>query len=81
MFMMYLNHKICLISFIKQLVITGVDGGKAANALIQSNAIFKDLPQINADQQQSQNAILAELAVASGTGDVRIFVSSGVGSD
>lgn len=63
--------------FLEQLVITGVDGGKAANALLQSNAIFKDMHLADGDQQ-SRNAILSELAVASGTGDVRIFVSDGV---
>ena len=57
----------------QQLVIVGTDGGKAANALLRADAAFSKT-SILAQDQQSREAVLTELAVASGRGDVRILV-------
>jgi hypothetical protein len=56
-----------------QLVVTGTEGGKTANILLQANAVLDDSEIIPTDQK-SRDAILAELAVASGKGNVRIIV-------
>lgn len=58
-----------------QLVVIGTEGGKAANTLLQANAVFDD-PSILHNDQKSQDSTLAHLAVASGVGDVRIIVGS-----
>lgn len=59
----------------QQLVVTGVDGGKVANALLQANEVLKDSLIVDRDQRP-RSAILAELAVASGAGDVRILIGN-----
>lgn len=51
---------------------TGTEGGKAANTLLQANAVLNDT--VPASDLKARSAILSELAVASGTGDVRILV-------
>ncbi|KAL3773476.1 hypothetical protein ACHAWO_012737 [Cyclotella atomus] len=56
-----------------KLVITGTEGGKAANTLLQANSVLNDSFFLDRDQNH-RSAILAELAVASGSGDVRILV-------
>ena len=59
----------------QQLVITGIDGGKAANQLLQAHAVLNTSVPNDVDHK-ARNSILAEMAVASGTGDVRIFAGA-----
>ena len=62
--------------FYEQLVIIGTEGGKAANELLQMDAVLANssLKMDSAEYQKSREAILTELAIASGRGDVRILV-------
>jgi len=59
-------------------VITGTGGGNLANALLQADAALKESysQQYTVDDHKSREAILTELAIASGKGDVRILVGS-----
>lgn len=66
----------CALAMNEHLVVTGIEGGKAANTLLQANAILAG-KVIGSGDQQARAAILSELAVASGSGDVRILVGGG----
>lgn len=71
----HMNFSICYI----KLIITGTEGGIAANALLQADAVLRE-SAFNMDlakHQHSREVILTELAIASGRADVRIMVGSG----
>lgn len=53
-----------------QLVIVGTQGGKAANSLLQADAALSSMD----DDVTSREAILTEMAIATGRGDVRIMM-------
>lgn len=56
----------------EKLVIIGTKGGSAANSLLQADAALSSVPEDLEDQ--SRESILAEMAIATGRGDVRIMM-------
>jgi len=56
----------------EKLVISGTQGGSAANSLLQADAALSSMPDHLGDQ--SHESVLAEMAIATGRGDVRIMM-------
>mmetsp|Transcript_17322 Transcript_17322/g.31314 ORF Transcript_17322/g.31314 Transcript_17322/m.31314 type:complete len:108 (+) Transcript_17322:1996-2319(+) len=55
----------------EKLVISGTQGGSAANSLLQADAALSSMPD---HLGESRESVLAEMAIATGRGDVRIMM-------
>eukprot|EP00978_Attheya_sp_CCMP212_P044874 scaffold325638_cov31-Attheya_sp.AAC.1 len=57
-----------------KLIVTGTEGGDAANQFILADAALRDIKKRDPSSEQERSVVLSELAVASGQAQIRLNV-------